>query len=57
VSGLEAREQHIVGPLGAYMFRTVLAGMRLFSISVKGTDDQVQDAESIVYLDSFAVTQ
>jgi hypothetical protein len=50
------REQHIVGPLGAYVFRMVLTGNRLYSFSVKGNDVQVQDAVSIVYLDSFNIT-
>jgi len=56
ISGLPGREQHIVGPGGSYVFRSVLAGNRLYSFSVKGADFQVQQADSVVYLDSFAVT-
>jgi hypothetical protein len=56
ISGFPAREQAIVGPGGSYVFRMVLAGNRLFSFSVKGSDPQVHGAEATVYLDSIAVT-
>jgi hypothetical protein len=56
ISGLPGREQHIVGPGGSYVFRMVVAGDRLYQFSVKGADFQVQQAEAVVYLDSFAVT-
>jgi hypothetical protein len=56
ISGLSGRGQSIVGPTGSYVFRMVLAGDRLYSFSVKGTDVQVQQADAIVYLDSFAIT-
>jgi hypothetical protein len=56
ISGLPGREQHNVGPTGSYVFRMVVAGNRLYSFSVKGADLQVQQADAVVYLDSFAVT-
>jgi len=55
VSGFPGREQRIVGPGGSYVFRMIVAGNRLYSFSVKGTDVQVQQADAAVYLDSFTV--
>jgi hypothetical protein len=56
VSGFPAREQAIAGAGGSYVFRMILAGNRLFSFSVKGSDPQVHSGEASVYLDSIAVT-
>ena len=56
ITGLPAREQRITTPAASYVFRMVFAGNRLYSISVKGTDLQVQEADVIVYFDSFTIT-
>ena len=56
IAGLPVREQRITGPAASYVFRTVFAGNRMYSISVKGTDVQVREADVIVYFDSFTIT-
>jgi hypothetical protein len=56
ISGFPGREQLITGSGGSYLFRMVLAGNRLFSFSVKGSEPQVHAAQAMVYLDSIAVT-
>ena len=56
ISGLPGREQYIVGPGGTYVFRTVLAGNRLYSLSATGNDAQVHGADVVVYLDSLVLT-
>ena len=56
VSGSPAREQRIVGPAFSYVFRTVVSGSRVYSISVRGSGADVTSAQAVVYLDSFAIT-
>jgi hypothetical protein len=57
VAGLPGREQRITVPGAIYVFRTVFAGNRLYSISVKGTDTQVTQADVVVYFDSFKISR
>lgn len=56
VSGSPAREQRIIGPTFSYVFRTVLSGSRVYSISVRGSGADITSAEAVAYLDSFAIT-
>jgi len=57
VAGQPGREQRINAGQLAYVFRMVFIGNRLYSISVSGTALQVDQADAILFLDSFAITQ
>ena len=56
IAGYAGREQRIiVGPV-TYVLRLVFVGNRLFSISVKGSAAQVDEADASQFLNSFAAT-
>jgi hypothetical protein len=57
IDGQPARDQRINGPRADYEFRLVVISNRLYSISVKGTADQVAAASARAFLDSFATDQ
>jgi hypothetical protein len=57
VAGQPGREQRINAGQFAYVFRLVFVGNRLYSISVRGTAPQVDQADAILFLDSFATAQ
>lgn len=55
VSGFPASEERIVANGIAYLFRAVLAGNRLYSVSVTGSPQDVDSAEAKVFVDSFEI--
>jgi hypothetical protein len=56
ISGNPGREQRITAGSVSYVLRLVFVGDRLYSISVKGTAVQVDEADAIQFLNSFTST-
>ncbi|MGH2465255.1 MAG: hypothetical protein ACRDGI_07335 [Candidatus Limnocylindrales bacterium] len=55
IAGNPGREQRITIGSIAYVLRLVFVGNRLYSISVKGSSVQVDEADAVQFLNSFAV--
>ncbi len=54
IAGNPGREQRITVGSTAYVLRLVFVGNRLYSISVKGSAAQVDEADAVQFLNSFA---
>ena len=57
IEGNPAREQRIRGPYGFYRVHLVFVGNRLYSISVRGSEQDVAGAEANTFFNSFALVR
>jgi hypothetical protein len=56
VAGQPGREQRISADSLSYVFRLVFVGNRAYSISVTGSPAQVDEADALLFLNSFATS-